>query len=370
MLVKPQFELPDRRVKAAGADTARLREEALDKVRERAERARVRGRRALRFAGGGRQRHRGGPRPPALRRAPRLDAAAGRAQAPPPSAARAPRPARCPRRCAGSPSSRPGWKTSRATRSRRCRTSSEVARRDGRRRLDRPAGERAAARTCGRASRRACSRASARWRRASSASCGAAPRACPGAPFVAPGRVGRGARQRQPLPPLPHGRAGRGGGARGRATPCRARAPAKRDEDGRRDVARPRRRRSVHVQRRRVGRAAAPPRRAHRDGRGAAARDAGGRPARAGGLAAGDARWSIRCAAPGRSSIEAAMQALGRAPGAERALRDGALAARDATPTHRAGAGGAARRSAGARRRRSRRRAAGAQSSAPTATRA
>jgi 23S rRNA G2445 N2-methylase RlmL/predicted rRNA methylase YqxC with S4 and FtsJ domains len=36
VLVKPQFELPDRRVKAAGADTARLREEAVDKVRERA----------------------------------------------------------------------------------------------------------------------------------------------------------------------------------------------------------------------------------------------------------------------------------------------------------------------------------------------
>src|SRR5262245_13380203 len=36
VLVKPQFELPDRRVKAAGDDTARLREEALVKVRERA----------------------------------------------------------------------------------------------------------------------------------------------------------------------------------------------------------------------------------------------------------------------------------------------------------------------------------------------
>ena len=36
MLVKPQFELPDQRVKAAGADTARLRDEALAKVRERA----------------------------------------------------------------------------------------------------------------------------------------------------------------------------------------------------------------------------------------------------------------------------------------------------------------------------------------------
>jgi putative N6-adenine-specific DNA methylase len=35
-LVKPQFELPDRRVKAAGADTGRLRDEALAKVRERA----------------------------------------------------------------------------------------------------------------------------------------------------------------------------------------------------------------------------------------------------------------------------------------------------------------------------------------------
>jgi putative N6-adenine-specific DNA methylase len=36
VLVKPQFELPDRRVKAAGADTARLRDEALEKVRDRA----------------------------------------------------------------------------------------------------------------------------------------------------------------------------------------------------------------------------------------------------------------------------------------------------------------------------------------------
>src|SRR5262245_55540710 len=36
VLVKPQFELPDRRVKAAGADTARLREEALTRVSERA----------------------------------------------------------------------------------------------------------------------------------------------------------------------------------------------------------------------------------------------------------------------------------------------------------------------------------------------
>ena len=31
VLVKPQFELPDRRVKAAGADTARLRDEALER---------------------------------------------------------------------------------------------------------------------------------------------------------------------------------------------------------------------------------------------------------------------------------------------------------------------------------------------------
>jgi putative N6-adenine-specific DNA methylase len=37
VLVKPQFELPDRRVKAAGADPARLRDEAVAKVRERAE---------------------------------------------------------------------------------------------------------------------------------------------------------------------------------------------------------------------------------------------------------------------------------------------------------------------------------------------
>ena len=36
VLVKPQFELPDKRVKAAGPDTARLRDEALAKVRERA----------------------------------------------------------------------------------------------------------------------------------------------------------------------------------------------------------------------------------------------------------------------------------------------------------------------------------------------
>jgi len=36
VLVKPQFELPDRRVKAAGADTAGLRDAALAKVRERA----------------------------------------------------------------------------------------------------------------------------------------------------------------------------------------------------------------------------------------------------------------------------------------------------------------------------------------------
>src|SRR4029077_5178361 len=35
VLVKPQFELPDRRVKAAGADAAHLRDEALEKVRER-----------------------------------------------------------------------------------------------------------------------------------------------------------------------------------------------------------------------------------------------------------------------------------------------------------------------------------------------
>src|SRR6476646_10036154 len=36
VLVKPQFELPDRRVKAAGAEPERLRDEALGKVRERA----------------------------------------------------------------------------------------------------------------------------------------------------------------------------------------------------------------------------------------------------------------------------------------------------------------------------------------------
>jgi 23S rRNA (cytidine1920-2'-O)/16S rRNA (cytidine1409-2'-O)-methyltransferase len=37
VLVKPQFELPDRRVKAGAADPARLRDEAVAKVRERAE---------------------------------------------------------------------------------------------------------------------------------------------------------------------------------------------------------------------------------------------------------------------------------------------------------------------------------------------
>jgi 23S rRNA G2445 N2-methylase RlmL/predicted rRNA methylase YqxC with S4 and FtsJ domains len=37
VLVKPQFELPDRRVKAAGLDPAHLRDEALSKVRQRAE---------------------------------------------------------------------------------------------------------------------------------------------------------------------------------------------------------------------------------------------------------------------------------------------------------------------------------------------
>jgi len=36
VLVKPQFELPDRRVKAEGVDPARLRQAAVDKVRERA----------------------------------------------------------------------------------------------------------------------------------------------------------------------------------------------------------------------------------------------------------------------------------------------------------------------------------------------
>jgi putative N6-adenine-specific DNA methylase len=37
VLVKPQFELPDRKLKAPGADTAALRREALDKVRTRGE---------------------------------------------------------------------------------------------------------------------------------------------------------------------------------------------------------------------------------------------------------------------------------------------------------------------------------------------
>ena len=77
VLVKPQFELPDRRVKAAGADTAPLREEAMSKVRRAGGGARVHHRRSLRLARRRRQRDDRGARPPALRRATRHDAEAG-----------------------------------------------------------------------------------------------------------------------------------------------------------------------------------------------------------------------------------------------------------------------------------------------------
>ena len=62
-------------------DTARLRDEALGKVRERAGGLGFERRRSLRLARRGRQRHDRGARPPALRRAPGSAAAAGRAQA-------------------------------------------------------------------------------------------------------------------------------------------------------------------------------------------------------------------------------------------------------------------------------------------------
>ena len=186
VLVKPQFELPDKRVKAAGADDrAPARGSAGQGARARA-RARLRGRRSLRFAGGGRQRHRRGAGPPALRWPPRHDAPAGRAKTRRRAARRRARRAR-PRRCAGSPSSRPASRTSRATSWRRCPT--------WRRSRPKPAASpgrvrrrAACARIFCRAWRRACWPASARWTPASSASCATAPRACPGGSSSRPGR--------------------------------------------------------------------------------------------------------------------------------------------------------------------------------------
>ncbi len=113
VLVKPQFELPERRLRAGKADSGAvddpaLRRAALERFAEKAQRL---GFTVVEHADSpvaGRQRHRRGAGAPALRRAAGDDAAAGRASPAAPASPRAAR--RPPSRGAGSWSPRPGWR--------------------------------------------------------------------------------------------------------------------------------------------------------------------------------------------------------------------------------------------------------------------
>ena len=309
MLVKPQFELPDQQAEGARARTWRaLRREAVDKVREPVARGSgftVVDR--LRLAGRGRSRARS--------RCSRSCASTGRPDEHAAAAVSATR-RRAARRRHGrdAPDTlrwfaivAPGLEEAARARGR------GAARRVGHRRRARaasggpgPPASGSARQPVARASRRACWRASATSRRASSASCAGAPRGCPGVGSSLAARRSR----RAPAPRrcrLYHtGRAGGGGRARDRRCGAR-RARVRARRGGRRSRCSCAASGSLHVQRRRVGRAAAPARRARRDRRGAAARDAGGRAAGAGWLAPGTALCDPMCGA-GTIVIEAAMQ--------------------------------------------------------------
>ena len=197
VLVKPQFELPDRQVKGGHVDDPNLRRAALEKVRGRAE--------ALGFELAGEidspvRRRRRVDRDPG---APRL---LGTADEPPRARASAARDERHPKRKARARAAAaslrwfavvaPGLEEAAAR---------EIARAAGRhrrcaRRSAASSGARrrsaATARTSGCASPPACWRGSAPWRRASSAGCGGAPPASTGAPSSRPAR-------RSPCGPAP-----------------------------------------------------------------------------------------------------------------------------------------------------------------------
>ena len=375
VLVKPQFELPERRRPARPQRRRRrsgdLREAALEKVRGAGARGSgftvvehcdspVAGGSGtievlahLRFAGGPTTMPQPGERKRAAKPQRRATRRAGRRA-----------------RCAGSRSSRPGWRRSTAREvGRAARGVAEVRAVDRRRRAGPARREAATARTCGCASRRACSRASARSRRASSASCATAPPRCPGSAFVAPGRVGRGRARARSRCRLYHtGALAETAALAHRRRRCHGRARRRSgDEDA--DVTRAgaRRRGSLHVQRRRLGRAAAPARRAQ-SRRGAAPL----RETLAAGLLA-LAGWdpATRCVDPmcGAGTIVDRGGDAGAGPGARRrpSVRDRATG-RFAAGAAIAPRGDAARR--GARRALAAARTDARRSSAPIATRA
>ena len=322
VLVKPQFELPDRG-EGAGADKARCARGPRQGARARA-RARLHAGRSLRLAGRGRQRHDRGARPPALRRPPcsmprpgeRRPAAAPRAAAPA---------ARRRRRCAGSRSSRPGSRRSRArARGAARHVATSRSRRAASHGRARPPA--ACAPTCGCASRRACWRASATSRRASSASCAGAPRGCRGAGSSPPGAA-IAVRASATRCRLYHTGALAEAAVLAIADAVPGVRAAGRDEDA--DVTLLVR----GVDDRFTFSADASGERLHRRG---ARVETGAAPLRetlAAGLLAlagwtpGTALCDPMCGA-GTIVIEAAMQALGRAPGARARVRDRALAAR------------------------------------------
>ncbi len=203
------------RSKAGDVDDANLRRAALDKVRRRAE--------ALGFtlvgqidspvAGGEAARSRSS-RTSLLgtpdERCPALGESRGDERHREAQGARA-RP--LPRRCAGSRSSRPDSRRPRAREIAALPDAADLRPEVGGVEWSAPAVERlpreplaAHRHPRARARRR-------RSRRASSASCGGAPPRLAWSAFVAPGRVALRARERQPLPPLPHGRDRRDGRA-------------------------------------------------------------------------------------------------------------------------------------------------------------
>ena len=367
VLVKPQFELPDRKLKAPGARRgercgARPSTRSATVARGSASRW------SMHFdspvAGGSGTIEVLGP--PALRRAPGEPAPPGRAARP--QAARG-----------GRRAGRARHRHAALVRRRRARAGGGRAprgggaarhvgrrRRAGRREMDGARRQRLSRQPVA-ADRDARAGARGRGRGARVRQAAPARRAAAVAPLRPAGRGDRGARQRDPLPPLPHGGAGRGGGAgRRRRGAGRARVRARRGD-------RTRSRCCVRgVEDRFMFSADASGERLHRRGARVEAGDAPLRETLAAGLLA-LAGWT-----PGTPLVRSDVRrghhrhrggdaGAGPRAGARARLRDRELAAAGASRRSRAAVADAARRS---RRRRAPARRACARSSAPIAIRA
>ena len=219
VLVKPQFELPDRQVKGGEVDDQNLRRRAPSTGSGSAARrwASSWWRTSIR------------PSPVAKGRSrswPTSISRGARSGCPPRASAAAPA-ARAPRARADRQALRwfavvaPGLEPAAEHELARC-TAPPTCQPSGRRRVDVRRRWAGSTRTCGCGPSRACSRAWAASRRASSGSCGGARPGCPGTVLRARGATVTMRASATAVPPLPHGRDGRDGRAGHRRRGARA----------------------------------------------------------------------------------------------------------------------------------------------------